>query len=110
MRGVYRIYNTINGKTYIGSSTNIEKRWQQHKTDLSTHSHHNKKLQNDWLLHGEDNFLFEVIEETPHNNLIEREQFHVNQYNFKRLYNVFRDVTKAPNRKSPRRLSPGEVT
>ena len=32
MIGVYRIFNNINGKSYIGVSNDIEKRWKTHKT------------------------------------------------------------------------------
>ena len=31
-RGIYKITNKINQKSYIGKSTNIEERWHYHKT------------------------------------------------------------------------------
>lgn len=30
MSGVYQIYNTVNGKRYIGSSIHIEQRFKEH--------------------------------------------------------------------------------
>ncbi|MDR0677008.1 MAG: GIY-YIG nuclease family protein [Elusimicrobiota bacterium] len=32
MIGIYKITNNINGKTYIGQSRNIERRWKDHKS------------------------------------------------------------------------------
>jgi len=61
--GVYSITNNINNKVYIGESNNIERRWQEHKDELNTNSHHNYKLQNDWNTYGEQNFIFEILEE-----------------------------------------------
>ena len=61
--GVYSITNNINNKVYIGESNNIERRWQEHKDELNTNSHHNYKLQNDWNIYGEQNFIFEILEE-----------------------------------------------
>jgi len=36
--GIYKILNKINGKVYIGSATDIAKRWRDHKWHLN----HNK--------------------------------------------------------------------
>ena len=33
--GIYKITNLINGKVYIGQSTNIERRWKDHKSYVS---------------------------------------------------------------------------
>jgi predicted GIY-YIG superfamily endonuclease len=38
--GIYKITNTINGKYYIGSSTRIEHRIQEHKCYLGQNKHH----------------------------------------------------------------------
>lgn len=40
MIGVYLITNNINGKMYIGSSINIERRWKEHLRDLRNGNHH----------------------------------------------------------------------
>lgn len=63
--GVYAIKNKVNDKVYIGESNNIERRWQEHKDELNTNSHYNKKLQSDWNKYKEENFIFEVLEEVP---------------------------------------------
>ena len=61
MRGVYRITNKINNKVYIGESLNIERRWEEHKKELSNKTHKNYKLQKDDDKDGEDAFEFTVI-------------------------------------------------
>jgi group I intron endonuclease len=66
--GVYLIKNTVDGKVYVGASSNIHKRWINHKSDLNLGKHHSAKLQDDWILHGESAFKFEIIE--PVDNLL----------------------------------------
>ena len=61
MRGIYKIENRINGKVYIGESLDIHKRWELHISELSSNTHHNYKLQEDWNKYGQDNFEFTVI-------------------------------------------------
>lgn len=63
MQGIYSITNKINGKIYIGSSTNIEWRWQEHKYALRKQRHCNKHLQLAFNKYNESNFEFKVIEE-----------------------------------------------
>ena len=59
-KGIYMITNTVNGVFYVGSSIEIEKRFQQHKADLRNNHHHNIRLQNAFNKYGEDNFKFEI--------------------------------------------------
>ena len=91
--GIYKITNTINGKFYIGSSKNIENRWDVHKQHLRGKYHINPKLQHAWDFYGEDCFNFDVIEETPADEklLFEREQHHLDlwkPYERKIGYNI----------------------
>ena len=75
MIGIYKITNIITEKVYIGSTLNINKRWNKHKSQLRNNTHHSIKLQNSVNKHGIENFIFEVIEECSKNLLIEREQY-----------------------------------
>lgn len=74
--GVYGIYNKLNGKIYIGSSTDIKIRIQKHLYDLSNNKHHSIKLQNSYNLHGRSSFscgVLEIISDAK--SLRSREQF-----------------------------------
>jgi group I intron endonuclease len=59
--GVYLITNTANGKRYIGSSLNIERRWNQHRRALRINKHSNAHLQAAWRKYGELVFKFELL-------------------------------------------------
>jgi|688.fasta_scaffold116147_3 group I intron endonuclease len=63
MKGVYQIKNIVTGKVYIGSSIEIETRWRKHRDLLNKNIHHSPYLQSSWNKHGEESFIFEVIEE-----------------------------------------------
>src|ERR1700675_1839406 len=77
--GIYKITNIVNGKFYIGSSKKIEERWAWHKQYLNGKYHINPKLQHSWNFHGEDKFIFEIIEEVEPNEilLLEKEQYYL---------------------------------
>lgn len=58
---VYEIKNLVNGKTYIGSSSNYVRRSRTHKTALRSGKHQNSHLQRAWLKYGESSFTFTVL-------------------------------------------------
>lgn len=83
MIGIYKITNLKNGKMYIGQSRQIEKRFQQHKTQarfLEEDKWYNQ-LYIDMYSIGIDNFSFEVIEECSIEDLNEREEYWIKYYN-----------------------------
>jgi group I intron endonuclease len=61
--GTYRIKNLVNNKVYNGSSYNIYSRLKSHKKELLKGIHGNKHLQASFNKHGQENFVFETIEE-----------------------------------------------
>lgn len=61
--GIYSITCT-NGRVYIGSSKQIEKRWKKHRSQLGLGDHPNSELQSDWNKLGEEHFEFKLIHET----------------------------------------------
>lgn len=79
--GIYRITNLVNGKIYIGSTTNFDVRFNAHRTALNNEGKNvNLHLASAWKKYGEDNFVFEIIERVQDKNLlIEREQYHMDR-------------------------------
>lgn len=75
--GVYKIVNIVNDKIYVGSSKDIEKRWDNHRTALNERNHANTYLQNAWNKYGSANFRFEIIEECEPSIQFEREQYYL---------------------------------
>src|SRR5574340_833239 len=59
--GVYEILNRENGKRYIGSALNLNRRIGRHRGDLRRGEHHSQKLQRAWNKHGEQAFVFKEI-------------------------------------------------
>ena len=63
MHGIYKITNLINDKSYIGKSSNIEGRWEYHKTRYNDKKEWDKTLYSAFRKYGLDNFSFEILEE-----------------------------------------------
>lgn len=77
--GVYKIVCKANGKVYVGSSDNVNKRWGTHQRLLALSQHPNIHLQHAWDLHGKVRFEFELVEACPVDTLREREQYWIEQ-------------------------------
>jgi len=88
--GIYEIENKLNGKVYGGSSTNVKRRWQQHRAMLQRGIHHCYHLQNAWNEYGEGVFKFTVVEEIEDADLrIAAEQRWLDTHHAKRdCYNI----------------------
>jgi len=74
--GIYQIRNKSDGKVYVGSTVDFNKRWVSgHRRLLRRNKHCNRHLQSVWNKYGEENFVFEMLEEVKDKTLlIEREQ------------------------------------
>ena len=59
--GIYAIVNKINGKKYIGSSSNIKKRINKHFYLLKSNKHFSHHLQNSWNKYGPENFDWHIV-------------------------------------------------
>ena len=77
--GVYMITSKTTGKIYIGSSININTRWNQHINKLNKNLHGNIHLQNAWNKYGQEDFIFEIIEKCNENELRDREQYYIDK-------------------------------
>ncbi|MGD0339860.1 MAG: metalloregulator ArsR/SmtB family transcription factor [Bacteroidota bacterium] len=60
--GIYQIKNTVNGKVFLGSSTNLHGPLNRDKFMLSTGMHKNEQLQKDWKEFGPGAFSFDILE------------------------------------------------
>jgi len=61
--GVYCIRNIASNKRYIGSTgVSFKKRWSHHRHALQKGDHRNRHLSNSWNCHGEESFVFEILE------------------------------------------------
>lgn len=82
MKGVYKIENINNGKKYIGSSKDIDKRFYQHRQELKNKTHHSTKLQHAWSkAKNKDVFLLDVVEVVDDiSTLKEREQYYIDLF------------------------------
>lgn len=81
--GIYKITNIENNKAYIGCSSNINRRWNVHKTRYldKTNKEYNKELYVDMRQYGLDKFKIEVLEECKEEELFQRESFYIAQHN-----------------------------
>jgi len=60
--GVYAIRNLANQRILLGASLNADGALNRHRFELKMKQHRNKRLLDDWLRYGPDNFRFEVID------------------------------------------------
>src|SRR4051812_34022397 len=92
--GVYAIVCSGNWRSYVGSTCNFKRRKDQHFTALRNNKHKNKELQYDFNTYGENNFYWEILEDTSVNKLLEREEYYLN--NGCNLYNSCKSYKIAP--------------
>jgi len=86
--GIYKIENKINGKYYIGSAYNFNRRFIRHKSELNCNKHYNEHLQRAWNLYGENSFEFSILEICEDKSKLKLiEQKHLNSIDRKKCYN-----------------------
>lgn len=89
MVGIYKITNQINGHSYIGLSTNLEKRWAYHNSEYNQKREKTKVLYQAFKKYGIENFTFEVLEECKVSELSDKEVYYISLYNtYKDGYNM----------------------
>ncbi len=71
--GIYKIINLKTNKFYVGSAVDFVRRKREHWRRLRGGFSHNKYLQASWNKHGEEAFVFVVVEEHPVEGLLEVE-------------------------------------
>ena len=84
--GIYKITCLKTGEIYIGKSTDIKSRWQQHcKTVFNCGTIASSLLHTKMKQYGIENFTFELVEQVPKDQLSEREKFYINFYQTKEV-------------------------
>lgn len=74
--GIYKITNLVNGKIYIGSSINLDRRLYEHKHSRNKTTVISKAISK----YGVDKFQFEVIEICAETILIDRENYYIDLF------------------------------
>lgn len=82
--GIYKITRLKTGEIYIGKSTDVKSRWQQHAKSAFhcgtiSHSILHTTMEKD----GIENFTWELLEEVPKDKLGEREKYWIDFYDSK---------------------------
>jgi len=88
MIGIYSILNITSGKRYIGQAVNIKNRINGHFKRLRAGKHHCAHLQSAFQKYGQESFTYSVLEECPVEALIKCEQFWMDYYRDRGLYNT----------------------
>lgn len=79
--GIYKIESKLKPeRIYIGSTININIRWNKHLTDLKKNRHHSIKLQNHYNKYGESDLQFSILVECEKENLLKIEQEFIDSY------------------------------
>ena len=87
--GIYKITNKETGEAYIGKTTDISTRWQNHcKTTIGLEGAARATLHNRLAQDGLWNYTFEIIEEVDKENLSSREAFYIDLYGTKQQLNM----------------------
>ena len=60
--GVYAIRNLVTGRVLMAGSTNVQAVLNRHRFELRQGTHRNSLLSQEWSLHGESSFNFEVLD------------------------------------------------
>jgi hypothetical protein len=60
--GVYRVRNTVTGRSIVAASTDLPSILNRQRAQLSLGGHPTRALQADWDEHGAESFVFEVLD------------------------------------------------
>lgn len=82
--GVYKITRLKTNEIYIGQTTSVDKRWQEHvKSALGVGTLASSQLHRAMAADGCENFTFELLESVPKDKLRERESYYIDFYDSK---------------------------
>jgi len=67
-KGVFVLKNEVNGRVFLGSTLNLKGVEEKNRFLLTTGSHRNVRLQEDWDRYGGESFRFEILQELKINS------------------------------------------
>lgn len=77
MVGIYKFTNKIDGKSYIGQSVDIKRRYKEHKTRKTENSLFHDAIKE----YGFNNFDFSIVELCKVEELDAKEMYYIKEYN-----------------------------
>lgn len=96
--GVYLIENSVTGRKYVGSSSNIDRRIKTHKQHLQKGCHNNRKLQKDHDMYGIESFKFIILEkDVAHDLLTAYEKYWIYKHDAIVRFKGYNDVMPTLN-------------
>lgn len=97
--GVYAVRNLVDGALYIGSATDVDARWQQHRAALDRSRHPNDAFQADWIRLGAAAFELVVLERVSgREELAQAEQRWIDRYGKDGVHRVYNAQSRAIRR------------
>lgn len=111
MVGIYKITNLINNKVYIGQSSDIERRFNEHKHDPFEQNNHgyNYIFYQAIREYGIDNFSFEILETCSIKELNEKEKYWIKYYNSYIGWNQSNGYNMTIGGQGTRKFDPQEI-
>jgi group I intron endonuclease len=106
--GVYQLICLPTRQVYIGSTSNFQRRWKEHRDDLANRYHSNYRLQRAWNIYGPSAFVFEIVERTVPSQRLLREQVWIDT--LKPYFNIQSRVQPLRNEKVYNRLQSARRT
>lgn len=93
---VYKIVNEVTNESYIGSSSNVKKRWMEHKRPSTWKRQSNNRLYQDMKKYGIENFRFQILAPVMPEYLkqVEQEFIEILQPTYNSIYAKGRDVER----------------
>ena len=79
MGQIYTITCQKSGRLYVGSTNHFQRRQSEHLSALRSGSHHSAFLQRVFDKYGEDNLIWDILENCANELLLEREQYWYNR-------------------------------
>lgn len=113
LSGIYVLISSINGKAYVGSSVDIDKRFKDHIRELDKGKHHNYKLQQHWKTLSRKGGYLElyVLEECKIEDMPRLELEYIRLYDsvrkgFNCTYDTRRVIKRKPKKKPKVKVDP----